>query len=137
MRTRARPPLLRVIFAALAATLVAALASGAGLPGLVHALKRAPSHVCTCSKGGTHAACRVCNPSLARQHRSRAPAFEGLPCGDRRVAVAAAVDPGLAPAPLLGPAPPFARLAAPAAERFVPEQPYLEPATPPPRLARV
>lgn len=137
MRTRARPLLLRLVVAALAATLVVALAPGAGLPGLVRALVRAPRHVCTCSTGGTHAACKVCNPSLARQHRSRVPAFEGLPCGDRRVAVAVAVDPALGPAPLLGAAPPFARLAAPAADRFVLQQPFLEPATPPPRLARV
>jgi hypothetical protein len=117
------------------ALLVAMLAAGRGLPGLVQAARGAETHVCTCAAGGDHASCPVCNHALLEQRRSTAPAAQGVPCGPRGVMADAEGDIGTLPPVVASLAPPFARLAAPLAilpaEREVP----LEPATPPPRRA--
>jgi hypothetical protein len=116
------------------AIVVAIVAAGQGLPGIVHALLGPPAHVCTCAAGGEHATCPVCNPRLAEPRPSREPAATGIPCGDRRVAVG---SPGemstlLAPSARLVSAGEWTP--APHPERMVVEQLIREPATPPPRM---
>jgi hypothetical protein len=123
---------------AVAASVVAAvvLAAGNGLPGLVSALSSSASHVCTCSTGGSHASCPVCNHTLGASPRSERPSVDGAPCGDRRVAAGALADPVLA-------APQFVVLAAIEQPRLAragaphaPPPRHVEPATPPPRDAQ-
>jgi hypothetical protein len=117
------------------AMLVAVLAAGAGLGGFVRAMTGATEHVCTCAAGGTHATCPVCNPKLREEGRSTEPAFDGVPCGDATGAVQAAIDPGVLPAPWLGPAPSIEPSPTLDAARAAPDAPFLAPATPPPRAA--
>jgi len=119
----------------LVAALVAVLAAGAGLGGFVRAMTGPSEHVCTCATGGTHATCPVCNPKLHEERRSTVPALDGAPCGDQLGAVQAAVDPGVLPAPWLGPAPAVETTRVPEAARAAPDAPALTPATPPPRPA--
>jgi hypothetical protein len=119
---------------AVAASVVVALmlAGGNGLPGLVRVLSQSNAHVCTCSTGGSHASCPVCNHAL-RTSRSPIPAFSGVPCGDRQIAAGAVGDPalpGLSFALLVGPAP---ALTVPAEVPASPPHRDVEPATPPPR----
>ncbi len=115
------------------AILVAMVGLGRGLPGIVQTLIGPPSHVCTCAAGGDHAACPVCNPTLAEHHRSGEPAADGVPCGDPRVAIGAPGEVSTLPAPQLG----LVRIAewtpAPRPERIIVEDVIPEPATPPPR----
>jgi hypothetical protein len=117
------------------AILVAMLAAGSGLPGLVRVLSNADAHVCTCASGGAHASCPVCNPSLGEHTRSRGPAVDGVPCGEGRVGVAAPSQPATLPAPLLGTSSPGTLVPAPRAEWIALEEGISEPATPPPRIA--
>jgi hypothetical protein len=124
-RERALIPLLRL--------LVAVLACGSGLPGLVLALTDAKAHVCTCASGGSHASCPVCNKTLVDEQHSPGPRVDGVPCGDRRVATGVACDPGVLPAAFVGAPPIRAYLRAPRAGCAPEEQRFLEPATPPPR----
>jgi hypothetical protein len=116
------------------AVLVATLAAGRGLPGLLQAAQGADTHVCTCAAGGDHASCPICNRTLT-EHRPSVPNAHGVPCGTRGVMADAEGDLGTLPPPTLALATPIVRLAAPlalaSAERDVP----LEPATPPPRRA--
>jgi hypothetical protein len=81
-----------IIVSAIVAVIVTVLGCGRGLPGILHGIVGA-RHECTCASGGTHAACPVCNPSLSRERRSRTPAIDGLPCGEKRLVVEAAADP--------------------------------------------
>jgi hypothetical protein len=119
------------------AVLVAMLGAGSGLPGIAHALSNTATHVCTCATGGQHASCPVCNPRLAEHRTSRAPAVEGVPCGDRQVAAAiGSSDVSTLPAPLVGVASPVLWIGAPVARRFIVSEATLEPAIPPPRTAR-
>jgi hypothetical protein len=117
------------------AILIAMVAAGKGLPGIVEALHGASAHVCTCASGGDHATCPVCNPPLAEHSRSFAPAARGVPCGDPRVAVGAPGEASPLPAPLLGLAPGAVWIRAPRPERIVIEPVISEPATPPPRTS--
>jgi hypothetical protein len=120
----------------LVAILVAMLASGSGLPGLVRALSGASAHVCTCASGGTHASCPVCSPP-SRDHRSsRSPEAEGVPCGGRTVNGIAAGEPSTLSVPFRG-----MQVAALRQRIVVSEQRHVEdrppePATPPPRPSR-
>lgn len=123
------------------AILVAMLAAGSGLPGLVQAFSGAREHVCTCASGGDHTSCPVCNPQLAEakpetKAGATAMAARGAPCGDPRLAVAPGGEVSTLPAALALPSLPFAmRLDVPGAQSpAVPER-ALEPATPPPRRA--
>jgi hypothetical protein len=118
------------------AILVAMLAAGRGLPGLVEALHGPVAHVCTCATGGDHATCPVCNPSLTapgRPHSQAAPAAQGVPCGDPRVAVGVPGEVSTLPSPLVAVAPASAWARAPRAQSPPVEQIRPEPATPPPR----
>jgi hypothetical protein len=117
------------------AILVAMLAAGQGLPGLVLTLHGPATHVCTCASGGDHQSCPVCNPSLTEHRRSSAPAARPIPCGDSRVAVGALGDVSTLPAPLLGVRAAAAWVPAPRAQWLVVEQVIVEPTTPPPRAA--
>jgi hypothetical protein len=90
----------------LIAALVAVLAAGSGLGGWVSALSGPPAHVCTCTSGGTHARCPVCNPSLGRQSRSLLPIVDGTPCGERSFALGSGLEPVLASPPCIEAAPP-------------------------------
>jgi hypothetical protein len=128
-RARAPIPLLRLLVAAV----VAVLACGSGLPGLVRTLGEASAHVCTCASGGSHASCPVCNKSLVDEERSPGPRVDGTPCGDGQVATGFACDPGVLPAAFVGAPPIRAYLRAPRAGCAPEEQRFLEPATPPPR----
>jgi hypothetical protein len=130
-RERALIPLLRL----LVAVVVAVLACGSGLPGLLLALGDASAHVCTCASGSSHASCPVCNKTLVDEERSPGPRVDGAPCGDQRVATGVACDPGVLPAAFVGASPIRAYLRAPRAGYAPEEQRYLEPATPPPRSA--
>jgi len=120
----------------LVAILVTMLAFGNGLPGIVHALGDAATHVCTCSNGGDHASCRVCNPKLTEHRSSSEPAVEGTPCGERRLASAPGCDVSVLPTPVAEVANSVVRVDAPQTRRLILEQALLEPATPPPRHAR-
>ena len=117
------------------AILVAMLAAGRGLPGLVLALHGPATHVCTCASGGDHQSCPVCNPPLTEHRRSSAPAAQPLPCGDSRVAVGAPGEVSTLPAPLLAVRAAAAWVPAPRAEALAVEQVALEPSTPPPRAS--
>jgi hypothetical protein len=117
------------------AILVAMLAAGRGLPGLVSTLQGPATHVCTCASGGDHQSCPVCNPPLTEHRRSSAPAAQPLPCGDSRVAVGATGDVSTLPAPLLGVRAAAAWVRAPRAQRLAIEQVIPDPTTPPPRAA--
>jgi hypothetical protein len=125
--------------AALASVIVAlVLAAGDGLPGLVQALASTDVHVCTCSTGGSHASCPVCSHALGASRsepRSGLDSFDGVPCGDRRVAAGALGDPALPAASfVLLPAGEQACLGHAVAMRSPPPR-HVEPATPPPRDA--
>lgn len=115
--------------------LVAMLATGRGLPGFVQAARADQTHVCTCATGGDHASCPVCNPALAEQPYSSAPAVRGVPCGGSNVVDLAAGEASTLPRPIFALARPFVRLAVPhlvsPAERDI----LIEPAIPPPRRA--
>jgi hypothetical protein len=115
--------------------LVAMLAAGRGLPGLVLALHGPDTHVCTCASGGDHQSCPVCNPPLLEHRRSSAPAAQPVPCGDSRAFVGAAGDVSTLPAPLLGIGPAGAWVHAPHSQRLAIEQVIPDPTTPPPRAA--
>jgi hypothetical protein len=118
--------------------LVAMLGMGRGLPGIVSALRVAPSHVCTCSTGGDHASCPICNPTFEEHRRSSAssaPTATGLPCGNGRLAIVSSGEVGTLPTPVAWAAPPLERLAAPRARPSLIRDVLLEPATPPPRFA--
>jgi hypothetical protein len=123
------------IVLAVVAVVALALAAGSGLPGLVLALAGPATHVCTCAIGGNHATCPVCNPSLGEQSRARssAPAAQGAPCGDPRVAIGAPGELSTLPSPLVGVAPAGAWVRAPRTQRTDIDQVIAEPATPPPR----
>jgi hypothetical protein len=139
MRSRAPLALFRLIVACVGVV----LACGSGLPGLVRALSGFSSHVCTCAMGGSHASCPVCSHALANEgpasgdNAAGDPQADGAPCGDKRVAVGAAVEPGVLPAALVSVAPAGEPLPAPRAEPLPPPSPVFEPATPPPRPVSV
>jgi hypothetical protein len=116
------------------AILVAMLALGKGLPGIVSTVHDAHSHVCTCASGGDHASCPVCNRTLV-EHRSSRPAAQGTPCGKGHVGDAASGEVVILPAPAAPVARPLERLEAPAARTVAIRQVSLEPSTPPPRSA--
>lgn len=115
------------------AILVAMLAAGRGLPGLVGALHGPAAHVCTCASGGDHAACPACNPLFTEHRQSTRPAAQGVPCGDSRLAVGAPGEVSTLPSPLVGMAPAGAWVRAPQTQSLPVEQVIAEPATPPPR----
>jgi hypothetical protein len=122
---------------ALAAGVVVAmmLGGGNGLPGLVWALSSADAHVCTCSSGGSHASCPVCNHALQAPSRSHRPSVDGLPCGDRRVAAAPVGQLATLPPALLELPSVDGRVAAAIAAPAAPADRHCEPVTPPPRSA--
>jgi hypothetical protein len=124
------------VLAVLASVIVGLLlAGGNGLPGLVQALASTEAHVCTCSTGGSHASCPVCSHALGASSRSDRPSFDGVPCGDRRVAAGALGDPALPAASFVVlPAGELTRLAHAGGTRS-PSPRHVEPATPPPRDA--
>ena len=115
------------------AIVVAMLAAGRGLPGLVTALSGSTTHVCTCASGGDHASCPVCNATANENRRSPRPAAQGVPCGDPRVAVSAPGEVSTLPAPVLAVAPASAWVGAVRPAKPDIEQIILEPSTPPPR----
>jgi hypothetical protein len=119
------------------AILVAMLAGGSGLPGLVRALSGASAHVCTCASGGTHASCPVCNLGSRGHRRSSRPEAEGVPCGGRGVAVLAAGDPSALPVPFQDVLVAVVRQRIVAPEQRDIEDRSAEPATPPPRSSRI
>jgi hypothetical protein len=132
MSAQGRSPLLRLALVIIALM----LAAGSGLGGLVSAF--APVvHVCTCSSGGSHSACPVCNPRLSTHPRSPEPAVEGRPCGDGRYAVAAVGEPGILPMLRVELVPPFVRAAPPCDEDIRTDERTIEPSTPPPRIALI
>jgi hypothetical protein len=116
--------------------LVAMLAAGRGLQGLVHVLRGAETHVCTCATGGDHASCPVCNRALREEPRSTMPAAQGVPCGrDIGMVAVAGAEASTLPAPVAALARPFVRSPAPGLESAAERDVVLEPATPPPRRA--
>jgi hypothetical protein len=116
--------------------LVAMLAAGRGLPGLVQAVRGADTHACTCATGGDHASCPVCNPTLREHARSKVPAAQGVPCGaDLGMVAIAGGEASTLPAPVAILARPFVRSPAPRLESPAERDVVLEPATPPPRRA--
>ncbi len=134
LSTMARLALLARSLMPLLAVVVAMLVAGPGLPGIVASLGPGTSHVCTCASGGSHAACPICNGSLAsrRSHRVEA---RGVPCGERRLA-GDTVEAGIVAAPV-------ARLQSAAVMRLpaalfeLPpfEDVPFDPSTPPPRVS--
>jgi hypothetical protein len=120
----------------LIAILVAMLASGGGLPGLVHALSGGPTHVCTCVSGGSHASCPVCNPAAHEGRHSRRPEADGAPCGGDGVAAIAANEPSALPVPFGGLVVAALRRRIVVPERRDIEDRSIEPETPPPRCSR-
>ena len=127
MRRRGLAPWLKFLLVAL----ILALGSGAGLPGLVRAMAATSNHVCTCTSGGAHSSCPICNPSL--HERDPVSAIDGVPCGERPTALGDACEPAIAP--VVG-----SKLSIPVAylrlERDVLLEPatvFLEPGSPPPR----
>jgi hypothetical protein len=128
MVARARASLMRLVVAAL----IAALAAGAGLPGLARAFA-GDGHVCTCASGASHARCPVCNPALGRHARCARLRVEGVPCGERTMTAGIGVEPGLAPPILVDIMSPRSRSAASPVVRSAPEDVERQPATPPPR----
>jgi hypothetical protein len=126
------------------AILVAMLAMGKGLPGIVASVIDAPSHVCTCAAGGDHASCPVCNRALGDLRDgsggvSRGPSkhveAKGTPCGKGQVVDLAGGELVMLPAALAVAVRPLARVAAPRARPASIRRIALEPATPPPRFA--
>jgi hypothetical protein len=130
MRTRTLALWLRVVLAAL----IMALGSGAGLPGLVRALASTQSHVCTCASGTSHSACPVCSPSL-RDTRSRFPAVDGVPCGERRTANVLGCELGVVPLSSALSVLSFEPANVAREVTLSPDTAFAEPPTPPPRLA--
>lgn len=120
----------------LIAILIAMVASGSGLPGLVRALSTTPTHVCTCASGGSHASCPVCNPASHDGRRSREPAADGAPCGERGVPMVAVSEPGAPTAPFQCALVVAVRQRIVVPERRDVEDRPAEPETPPPRSAR-
>jgi hypothetical protein len=122
------------LVAVIVAALVVMLGCGSGLPGIVRTLAGVGAdHVCTCVSGGSHASCPVCNPALRHEGRSRAPALEGVPCGEGRLAMEAAVDPAVIPeSRVVKPASPTG-VDGPHALSVAPDDAFIEPWTPPPR----
>ncbi len=129
MRSAALP--VRFVIAAL----VLLLGAGSGLSGLVRALGATSAHVCTCASGGSHASCPVCNQALQAPSRSRAPVVDGLPCGDRRIGTVASTDPVTLPTPSVGLSPCVARVDMPHLDDLDPVIRFVDPPTPPPRIA--
>jgi hypothetical protein len=127
----ARAWLLQFVIAAL----VAVLAAGSGLGGWVSALSGPPAHVCTCTTGGSHARCPVCNPSLGRHSRSLLPFVDGTPCGERSFALGAGLEPALASPPRVETAPPPSELASWPSTSWAYEDISCRPPIPPPRGA--
>jgi hypothetical protein len=119
------------------AILVAMLAMGRGLPGIVRALALEPSHVCTCATGGDHASCPVCNGSIAGDEHGRSPRAEarGVPCGAGRFAATPSGEPGTLPSPIGVVLGRVERIDAPRPREVTVPDVLLEPATPPPRSA--
>jgi hypothetical protein len=117
------------------ATLVAVLAAGSGVAGLVSALSGPPAHVCTCASGGSHARCPVCNPSLGHRARCALPLVDGAPCGERSFTPGAGFEPMLAAAPRAAIVPPSVRVAPQPASPRPYDDVESRPATPPPRGA--
>src|SRR5260370_13349366 len=101
MRTRAIAAFLCAVLAAC----VTVLACAGGLAGVARALGAANAHTCSCTSGGTHASCPVCNPRLHERRSAPEPVIDGLRCGDGRHGLGGAIDPGFLPAPLAGIAP--------------------------------
>ncbi len=124
------------LVAVVVAALVMMLGCGNGLPGIVRTLAGVGvDHVCTCVSGGSHASCPVCNPALRREGRSRAPALEGVPCGEGRLAMEVAVDPAVIPESRVAkPASPTG-VDSPPAVSVAPDDAFIEPWTPPPQSA--
>jgi hypothetical protein len=114
--------------------LVMVLGCGRGLPGIVQTMV-GTEHVCTCVSGGTHASCPVCNPTLRHERRSHAPAFEGVPCGEGRLAVEGALDPALVPPSGVTQAASLSDVTCPPLVSGAPHDPFLEPLSRPPRFA--
>jgi hypothetical protein len=118
-------------FVPIVAILIAMLTGGSGLAGLVRVLGPAHAHVCTCASGGSHAACPVCNPSLAES-----PAVDGVPCGGQRSACVVASDPVTLRVTPTVVEPPAVRQSVASTPRRQLEDVSLEPKIPPPRASR-
>jgi hypothetical protein len=112
------------------------LGCGVGLPGIVSALAPADSHVCTCASGGSHATCPVCNPG-AHAHASHRVALDGVPCGEKRIAVGDGCGPVVAASAPIVMSCPFARLRAEFGVTPAPADAPAERSTPPPRTRAV
>lgn len=117
----------------LVAVLAVMLSCGNGLPGIVRTVM-GTEHVCTCARGGSHASCPVCNPSL-HEGRSRTPALEGVPCGDGRLATAVGADPAVIPVPCAVVAASVSGIEVPQPVAGAPPKEFVQPSTPPPRFA--
>jgi len=132
-----RSPFPRLQALALAAGIVVAviLGAGNGLPGIVRALSGAGEHVCTCSSGGSHASCPVCSHALQAPSRSRLPAVDGVPCGDRGVAFGPMGEVATIPSALVDLVPAVNVIAAASIAPVAPPDRNVEPVTPPPRSA--
>ncbi len=128
MNARRLPAWVRLVVAAV----LVSLGCGVGLPGIVSALTTADSHVCTCASGGSHAACPVCNPG-AHAHASRHVALDGMPCGEKRVAVGDGCAPAVGVSAPVVMSCPFVRLRAELGVTPAPGDAPAERATPPPR----
>src|SRR5579872_3624054 len=131
-----RRPALKALTRLVVVALIAILAAGSGLSGLVQALG-APGHVCMCMSGGSHAACPVCNPHLSGADRPTGPSVDGAPCGDKRVALDVVSEPALLPAGALTLEVPYVRAGVLLLECGCPPRLGPEPPTPPPRSARL
>ncbi len=129
MRTARAVPVVSLLVAVLAVM----LGCGNGLPGIVRTVI-GTEHVCTCASGGSHASCPVCNPSL-REGRPPAPALEGVPCGDGRLATVVAADPAVIPVPCAVVAASVSGIEVPQPVAGAPPEQFVQPSTPPPRFA--